>query len=172
MCSMISSSSQLCEVGNNITRILQLRKMKLREFKCFAQDHSAVSWRNQILNSRQSGSRVYLLSTLLSYLRSFVVEGRLGIIYYNKPHFADEKPKVLRISVLCPGSQLFCDRIWTVTVCALVCKAELIGDSYDDISLQVPYTFIIAAIHKLVLKSWENGVAHKVFKFSFFMQVN
>jgi len=53
-----------------------------------------------------------------------------------------------------------------------VCKAELIGDSYDDISLQVPYTFIIAAIHKLVLKSWENGVAHKVFKFSFFMQVN
>lgn len=49
MCSMISSSSQPDEVGNNITPILQLRKMKLREFKCIVQDHSVILWTNLIL---------------------------------------------------------------------------------------------------------------------------
>lgn len=54
-----------------------------------------------------------------------------------------------------------------MTVCVHVCKAEVIGDSYDNISLQVPCTFVIVDVHKPVLRSWENGVAHKVFKLSF-----
>lgn len=53
-----------------------------------------------------------------------------------------------------------------MTVCVHVCKAEIIGDSYGNISLQVPCTFVIVAVPKPVLRSWENGVAHKVFKLS------
>lgn len=59
---------------------------------------------------------------------SFAVEENLGSTECNKPHFTSEKCRAQRRPVICLGSQLFCDRAQTVTVCAPVFKTELIGD--------------------------------------------